>query len=249
MRRIVRTGFNRRVELPWFERAAQLVLTGASRSEIEDDLNGYLQDRLAVGADTPRNARDKTITILVRTWVSPPTALMPLRDDGLRLLQSLPPSEHLAVHWGMAMAVYPFFGLVADVVGRLLRLQGRASAAQVQRRVKEQLGDRETVARCTRYVLRTFADWNVLADTAEKGVYLSGPVQTLKDPGLRGWLIEAALRSSGTDVGALRALTETPAFFPFALAATSVADIGAHARLEWFRQGVSEDMVALREAG
>jgi hypothetical protein len=57
------------------------VLEGATRSEIEDDLNRYLADRLAVGTDTPRNARDKTITILVRTWVSPPFALVPLRDD------------------------------------------------------------------------------------------------------------------------------------------------------------------------
>ena len=35
------------------------------------------------------------------------------------------------------MAVYPFFGTVATVVGRLLRLQGTAGASQVQRRIRE----------------------------------------------------------------------------------------------------------------
>lgn len=28
-------------------------------------------------------------------------------------------------HWGMTMAVYPFFGLTAEIMGRLLRLAGR----------------------------------------------------------------------------------------------------------------------------
>jgi hypothetical protein len=147
----------------------------------------------------------------------------------------------------MTMAVYPFFGLVAGLVGRLLRLQGKVSAPQIQRRVSEQLGDRETVARCTRYVLRTFAAWGALDDTTEKGIYVSSPIQMVDDPELKVWLIEAALHASGENIAAMRALAETHAFFPFVLAPATVADIYSHTRLDWFRQGVSEDMVALRQ--
>jgi len=46
-------------------------------------------------------------------------------------------------------------------------------AAQAQRRIKEQLGEREAVSRAARRVLRCFVDWGVLQDTSEKGVYQS----------------------------------------------------------------------------
>jgi hypothetical protein len=97
--------------------------------------------------------------------------------------------------------------------------------------------------------LRTCADWGILQDTAAKGVYRAGPVQQVQLPELKGWLIEAVLRSRGSEASALRALTETPALFPFAFGLTSLAEIRPHERLEWFRQGVSEDMVALHKTG
>jgi hypothetical protein len=81
-----------------------------------------------------------------------------------------------------------------------------------------------------------------------KGVYSQAPVRPVQSQDLRGWLIEAALRSSDADAYALRALVEMPRFFSFAIASTTAVEIDAHTRLEWFRQGVSEDMVTLRRA-
>ena len=69
----------------------------------------------------------------------------------------------------MALAAYPFWGAVAAQTGRLLRLQGTVAAAQVQRRIKEGYGERDTVSRAARRVLRSFIDWRVLTDTATKG--------------------------------------------------------------------------------
>src|SRR5947209_6488434 len=114
----------------------------------------------------------------------------PLRDDGLDHLRRLPLDDHLAVHWGMSMAAYPFFGTVAEATGRLLRLQGSAGAAQVQRRTREQLGERETVARAARRILRCFLDWGVLEVSTEKGVYQAAAVRTVEDTRLAAWLLE-----------------------------------------------------------
>jgi hypothetical protein len=50
----------------------------------------------------------------------------------------------------------------------------------VQRRVREQYGERETVSRRVHYVLRSFVDWGGLKETAEKGVYENG--ETFVDP-------------------------------------------------------------------
>ena len=95
----------------------------------------------------------------------------------------------------MVSAVYPFWSAVAAQVGCLLRLQGRVSAAQIQRRLREHYGERETVARAARRVLRSFVDWGVVAPTDLKGIYQAGRSLPVDDPGIIAWLLEAALQA------------------------------------------------------
>jgi hypothetical protein len=148
----------------------------------------------------------------------------------------------------MTMATYPFWGAVATSVGRLLRLQGTAAAAHVQRRVREQYGERDTVSRAARRVLRAFADWGVLAETAEKGVYQQGLSKTISDPGLIAWLVEASLHASPNASAPLRTLLDTPALFPFRLAQVSAPQLAASsARIEAIRHGFEDDIVVLKQ--
>jgi SNF2-related domain len=178
-----------------------------------------------------------------------PRELMLFRDDGLAHLNQLPLTDHLAVHSGMTIAVYPFVGVVAETVGRLLRLQGSCAAAQVQRRVREQLGERETVARAARRVLRCFMDWGVLQEAKEKGVYHAVPVRSVTDKKLAAWLIEATLLVNGSNVAPLKAVMQTPMLFPLSIGPLGMGDLEGHDRLEWFRQGLDEEMVILRSRG
>ena len=84
-----------------------------------------------------RGNRDKIVTILLKTWITVPPDIEMLRVEGLRLLKILPRQNHMAIHWGMVMAAYPFWSGVAVQVGRLLKLQGAAAATHIQRRVRE----------------------------------------------------------------------------------------------------------------
>ncbi len=245
----VQIGFSQRVRLEWLERTAALVLAGAGRAQVEAMLQTLLREQISVGGQAERSNREKAITILLRTWVTVPEALAPLRDDGLRLLSELPAGDHLPLHWGMTMAAYPFFGSVAEVVGRLLRLQGSVQAAQAQRRIREQLGERETVARAARRVLRCFVDWGVLEDTDDKGVYRAALVRPVRDARLTAWLIGAVLHARGVEYAPLRALAEAPALFPFDLGAPAMAALRESQRLELTRQGLDEDVVQLRRNG
>jgi hypothetical protein len=74
-----------------------------------------------------------------------------------------------------------FVGVVAEAVGRFLRLQGSCAAVHGPQRVREQLGEREAVARAARRVLRCFLDWGVLQETKEKDVYHAVPVRSIRD--------------------------------------------------------------------
>src|SRR5690606_25495697 len=105
----------------------------------------------------------------------------------------------------------------AEIVGRLLQLQGVAAASQVQRRVREKFGERETVARAARRVVRCLVDWQVLQAAEEKGVYRATPPHLVENVQLTAWLMEAVLIASGTRAMPLHALMQSPALFPFTL--------------------------------
>lgn len=175
------------------------------------------------------------------------TAGMHNRNDGLKILRTLPNRGHLPVHWGMSMAVYPFFGAVAETVGRLLKLQETISAAQVQRRVREQLGQRETVARAARRTLRCLIDWEVLKDTEQKGVYRAAPKLELPATQLKSWLIEGLLISKESSALPLKGIMDMPALFPFRSNGITPREIESNRRLRLFRHGLHEDMVMLRD--
>ena len=239
-------GFSQRIRFEWLEYTAGLVLAGCSREQVEAALQDLLRDRLSIGGTAQRGNREKAITILLRTWVSVPERLRPLRDDGLDHIRRLAVGERLPVHWGMTMAAYPFFASVAEVVGRLLRLQGAASAAQIQRRIRERLGERATVARAARRILRCFVDWGVLCETEHAGIYRSAAVRPVADTQLVAWLIEAALISTGSARATLGAIIESPFLFPFSFGRAQAARFESNRRLEFFRGGGDEQMVAVR---
>ena len=100
-------GLSQRVRLEWLDEAAHLTRTGQNRAEAWSALVEMLRDKVSVGGTAARGNREKTVTILTRTWCGPPPQLIPLRDAGLRLLDGATPASRLAVHWGMTMAAYP----------------------------------------------------------------------------------------------------------------------------------------------
>jgi hypothetical protein len=247
-RRADQIGFSQRVRLEWLERTANLVLAGNDKAAINSALQEFLKDKVSVGGDAERGNREKIITILMKVWLNVPSEMEPLRNDGLEMLKCLSREEHIAVHWGMITAVYPFWAAVASHVGRLIKLQGTAAAAHIQRRMREQYGERETVSRAARRVLRSYIDWGVLKATKVKGVYRQGLSVLLHDSKLIAWFVEASLYASSNGSAAIRDLIEHPSLFPFQLKPVSGENlVAASTRLELFRHGLDDELIMLRK--
>ena len=249
IRRDAMIGYNRTVKLRWLDETLDLFLVGQSPTEIIKTLRERLHDQLSVGSDPKRGSREKTITILIRTWVRVPARVRALRDDALELLHHIPRTERLPLHWGMTMAVYPFWRAVGDVTGRLFRLQSTAGAQQVQRRVRELFGEREAVSRSTRYVLRAFKDWGAITDDERKGHYIPTKPIPIDDPRLATWLVEATLLASDASSGDFRVLTNSPALFPFQLTPLSLDSLARTSRLTVIRHGMQDALLQLRQTG
>lgn len=245
MKNGISIGIDRRLQLPWLESTANLVLSGIQPKEINNTLRELLKDKLASGGPEGRGSLEKTITILMRIWATTPEPLQSFRDAGLTLLQAGPQKTAISVHWGMTIAVYPFWGIVADITGRLLTLQGSVTNAQILRRVREQLGERETANRSAQRAIRSYVDWGVLKDSKEKGLYEMAPPIAITDERLAAWLIEATLRASGLNSVPLKILINSPSFFPFKIETPPILSLSG--RVELLRQGVDEDIVMLRD--
>ena len=148
----------------------------------------------------------------------------------------------------MVIAAYPFWSGVAVQVGRLLRLQGSASAAQVQRRVREQYGERETVSRATRRVLRSYLDWGVLQESGTTGIYTAGTTLAIDDSRLIAWLAEASLHARENCSTPLKELIGGPSFFPFRIQTIQAESLVAISPgLDIQRHGFDNDLVMLRK--
>jgi len=241
-------GFSQRIRLEWLEKTANLVLAGNDKTAINDALQELLKDKVSVGGQAVRGNREKIITILMKTWLTVPSELESLRLGGLELLKRVPQRDHLAIHWGMVMAVYPFWSGVAMQAGRLLKLQGSAAATHVQRRIREQYGERETVSRAARRVLRSYMDWGVLKETGKKGVYRAGAALSIDDFNLIVWLIEAFLESGANGSFPLKDLLESPILFPFRLKRVNAESlIASSSRLDILRHGLDQDLVMLKK--
>ena len=248
--RINQIGFSQRIRLEWFEQTTQLVLAGNDSAAVEDSLQNLLQDKVSIGSRAVRGNRGKVITILMKTWLTVPAGLEALRDEGLNLFRGLNGNDRIALHWGMASAAYPFWSVVAAYTGRLLRLQGVATAAQIQHRVRERYGERQTASRAARRVLRSFIDWGVLAETRHKGVYGPGDRSSIRDPRLIAWMLEASLRTRSNRFAPMKDLIESPSLFPFHIRHVPAEHVVSFSpRLDILRHGLDDNLVTLCEEG
>lgn len=233
-------GFTQRIQLEWLEWTAQMALAGLSADEIYAELQNRLRPIVSVGGHDNRSNRGKVVGILLKIWVKGSKEIRPFRDEGLELLAQSPVEAHLPLHWGMSMATYPFFGSVVDSVGRLVQLQNTVTFAQVERRVQEKYGQRESIHRGTQRVFYCLNDWDVLAKTNERMVFTGTKPMDISNTQLSTWLIEAGMIAAGVQSTPLKSARQMPVLFPFSLTEPGIQDSN---RLELFRQGLDDDFV------
>ncbi|MBN1138350.1 MAG: hypothetical protein JXM73_17305 [Anaerolineae bacterium] len=237
MNRII--GFDRKLQLDWLDYTVGLCQDALSPKVIGERLDARLSSEIG-GSE----ARRKTITVLLRIWANVPAAQQSLRDEGLDMASRIGLEERLWLHWGMSLLAYPFFRDVASVVGQLGSLQGTFSQAQVQRRMIETWGQRTTLERAVRRLLRTFVEWQVLFDAGDRGSYHLVPAHQTDNRALALWLMECALRANEAEQVPLGDMARLPYNFPFELTAF-VGELRRSQRFETARQGLDLEMVAL----
>lgn len=241
-------GIKQTVQRHWMDRVVQMLLAGMTEKEIRVDLDGYLSTQKQSGGIGDRGKGTYGMAIsLLACWFAPEKDLLLFRDEALSLARTSPSSEWLPLHWAIISVSYPFWFNVAKQTGRLFNLQEQITQAQVFNRLKEQYGDRETVARNARYTVRSFIAWEVLNDSKAKGCYEQAAPLQIYEPEIAVLLLESALLAIPEGKSALRLLLASPALFPFQLPLMT-GDFIANTseRLKIVRYGMDDEMLELQ---
>lgn len=229
-------GFDRFIQLDW---AAAALNVRAGLAGLAD-LNALLD-----AAELGMEAKKKTRTVLNRLWLEPRSELTDFADRGAAIHEMQPDIPVSALCWGMSVATYPFFGKVAEFVGRLSAIQCDCASAEVHRRMSEAYGEREGTRRMTNMVIQSQGSWGAV-ERVEKGRRVIRLAPTVIDNDeVTAWLIEAAVRYSSKPVS-LSSLQSLPVLFPFALTRPLGYVVSKSANLSICAEGPSAQLVALR---
>lgn len=226
-------GFDRYVRRHWLD-AALTVAAG----EVEQSAVIALLETEIAGVE----ARSKTLIILNRMWLTPHPTLREFARAGVAIYQADKSTDTRPLHWGMALASHPFFATIADNIGRLLKLHGEFTALQINRRLKEQLGDRASILRATEAVLQTLTGWEVIREATDRKRCFVASDRGVTAPAQSLWIVEACLRASGKSLNLNDA---SNLLFPFKLSPLREADLARHPRMTVTLTGAGHAFVAL----
>lgn len=231
-----RIGFDRFIPLDW---AACALRVSAG---VEDPAAvGALFAAAGLGLPSQRKSR----AVLGGLWLNPRPGLGAFAQRGLALWREAPGVPVPALCWGMAVVAYPFFGKVAEWVGRLTALQGDCAAAEVHRRLAETYGEGEVTRRAANRVIQTISDWGT-CERVDKGRRLGRhPATRVTSEALNAWLIEAAIRYLGRPLGVPR-LQSLPVLYPFLLDSPLTFVVSRSPNLELRSEGSGAQVVAIR---
>ena len=239
-------GIKQVIRYEWMQYTLKLYLSGLKKDEIKNELEIYLSDKKGSGAFDKRAKYTMSIaiSILLNTWVTPRKDLIPFRD---RLLQiKYEESNEKPCHWAMLSSVYPFWFNMSYIFGSLFRLQDKVKKTQIMKRTYEIFGERNTVERCSRYVIRSFVSWGIIKDFDRAGNYYKGLDLSISNE-MAYLLIETALHAIPEKSISLSDILYNPSFFLFSFPSFTGKDLlNEDLKIENF--SVDQEYLSLKHA-
>lgn len=231
-------GFDRFIPLAW---AAAALRARAGVSPIDE-----LEDLLDSSQLAPA-AKKKTRTVLNRLWLEPRPELAEFSNRGVQIYRDAPSTSIPALTWGMALVTYPFFGRVAEIVGRLTALQGHCTSAEIHRRMAELYGEREGTRRMTNMVLQSQAGWGAIERTERGKRIVRQTAIDLRGSPVTAWLAEACVRYAGRALP-VASIGINPIIYPFELGGSASYLLSRSRGLEVQADSAGSQVVALAGA-
>jgi hypothetical protein len=235
----VTIGFDRYIEKQWIDQTAKWVVQGKDRAELHMLIDDYLLPYIK-GETSLR----KTKNVLFGCWVNQTKKNQAFKLQAFELWKHVKPEDRLIIHWGLAMASYPYFASVVRQIGRLDRLQGDVHSKALQKRVVELHGDTESVRRAVSRLLQSLTQWGVLEQLNTSTFSVKRRLVST-DRELLSWLaVSPLLCSDRVRIDVAEIYSDT-AFFPFIIDNKFMIP-EANDMIDVIHQGVSEKVIGIK---
>ena len=232
-------GFNRNIRLAWLDAAA------AFGAEMDDPaaIRQRLRPIIEQDVKSKTNVR-KSIDILLHIWGNNEERGATLRQAAWQYFQaSTVLSDRLWLHYGLTMAVFPFFWQAVTAVGQLSRYEERITTTAVRERLFAELGELGSIREAVSRIVFSLRDWGVLVDADRGHGYLPQyRMFAASSQDLERWLLACALTAHPAEQLPFADLLHLPALFPFKFT-VGVYDLRERDGFEVQRQGLGLDMV------
>jgi hypothetical protein len=241
-------GIKQVIRYEWMNYTLELLGSGLDMDEIRKELKHYLSTRKGSGETDKRAEYTMSIAVsmLLNIWVNPNNKLLPFRNDLLRM--STVKEFEPACHWAMIASAYPFWFNISYILGSLFKTQDQIKKSQILARLYEILGERNTVERCSRYVIRSFIAWDIIRDSEKAGFYEKGKILQITDYRLMSLLIESMLYAVPEKRLPLTDILNCPVFFCMNLPVINGSQIEkANDRIFIERFSVSDEYIGLKD--
>ena len=210
-------GIKQVIRYEWMNYTVDLLTSGLKKEDIRKELENYLSERKGNGKTGNRAGYTMSlaVTLLMNIWVTPKPELMSFRDKLLKMVK-IKEFEFLC-HWAMVSCVYPFWFNMSYIFGSLFLLQDQIKKSQIMSRTYEIFGERNTIERCSRYVIRSFVAWDIIKNKEKTGYYEKSKIIKISDISLASLLIETMLNAVPEERVSLASVINCPSFFNFEL--------------------------------
>lgn len=214
---------NRPLRPEWLDASLRLARTAPDGATGRRLLEVALRD--ALPAD---EARLKTVEAIHPVWLNPPPEIAPMIDWAIE--HSRDAADLRPVHLVALIATYPFFGEVCSSAGRLIRLGGATTNAELRSRLRARWGDREIINVAIRKCVLTLRSFGVLKGERGLGRSTLGP-QLALPPSLVPWAVHALIETRGAEAIDDTEAESAPEFFFLDL---RLANVNGYPYLERF---------------
>ncbi len=227
-------GLARYFNIEWLNLAAYCKVNGKTLKESKD----ILDETIALKIQSKDNIR-KARSIVQNLWYKNDSDIM---EQCVKTYIGTDNDGQLALHWALLLSYYPVFYDLTSVMGELLSYSDTVQIQQINKRIYEIWGARNTLKHSLCKNMQTLKDMNVLLPGEKKGDYK--PIKHIIDNrDVVAILVQAYLKSSGKAYATWNSIMNQPTLFPFEIRHVTQADMAACEYLALERMG---DEVVIR---
>lgn len=224
----------------WLQRSLEHRLADRSFEDCKADLTA-----LIASTNPGPEAIRKILSVLRQVMFDESAHEKPFYQDAVEIVKESPAMQR-AVCYGLSLAAYSFFHSTAEAIGRLAKIQGDFTVADLVRRLKEREGDRAFVQRVARYNISSLLDWELLHHHKTTGTYtVAIPTSVTNDYHI-AWLFESHLRGYSKSLETTQ-VNSPSSLFPLKWEPISFSQITkVNSRIELVKSGPQEERLLLK---